>query len=203
MLGPFELQVAGTPKWAECLGARIEAELRHTKTYGIERIEPLIALALDTEPHPWDNWPVGRPCRTPNRFFEYAAETSCKSLAQLIAAQRGDDYPLVRRLLAATAVGEVKIADENELRGKKIDLHDDVMKVTERGTSKSYLLRRLARERPDLLAAYERGEFKTPTAAAREAGFVKEVTALDKLRRDWAQASAKERRIFLAEVTRQ
>jgi hypothetical protein len=57
--------------------------------------------------------------------------------------------------LSATAEAEAVIADENEARGKA-DPSDDITRVTERGTSAAYLLRRLAREAPDILAAYER-----------------------------------------------
>jgi hypothetical protein len=64
---------------------------------------------------------------------------------------------LVRKLRAATAEGERHIADENEQRGKADPLSDR-RRVTSAGVTTSYLLRRLARSRPDLLAAYERGE---------------------------------------------
>lgn len=48
---------------------------------------------------------------------------------------------------------------------------DDVTLDTEgRGTSSTYLLRRLARSSPETLAAYEAGRFPSVRAAAREAG---------------------------------
>ena len=42
------------------------------------------------------------------------------------------------------------------------------------GNSASYLLRRLARQSPETLEAYERGEFRSVRAAALSAGIVKE-----------------------------
>jgi hypothetical protein len=48
------------------------------------------------------------------------------------------------------------------------------------GTSAAYLLRRLARDHEDIVARYERGEFPSVKAAAREAGIVK---AFDRTKR--------------------
>jgi len=69
--------------------------------------------------------------------------------------------------------------------------HDDVMNLGQ-GNQVAYLLRRLARERPDLLNAFERGEFKSARAVDIAAGIVKPPTALDILRRTWAKASPDE-----------
>lgn len=41
-----------------------------------------------------------------------------------------------------------------------------------KGSSSAYLLRRIARERPDILEAYERGEYSSTRAAAKAAGIV-------------------------------
>jgi hypothetical protein len=69
---------------------------------------------------------------------------------------------LERRLHRATAEGERAIADGNKVGGT--NLRSDATKVNDRGSG--YLLRRLARSAPGILAAYERGEFETPTAAS-------------------------------------
>jgi len=45
---------------------------------------------------------------------------------------------------------------------------------TQGGNSRAYLLRRLARDRPDLLERLKKGEFATVRDAAREAGIVKD-----------------------------
>ena len=49
--------------------------------------------------------------------------------------------------------------------------------------SSQYLLRRITRERPDILKRYETGEFKTVKAAVREAGLVKEPTPFEAARK--------------------
>jgi hypothetical protein len=65
-----------------------------------------------------------------------------------------------------------KQADENKTRG--VHLPDIIRKVpNDGGTSASYRLRRLARDAPDILAAYERGEHASVAAAARAAGFAR------------------------------
>jgi hypothetical protein len=202
MLGPLEDWPAGSPEWAERLGFRIKLGIENIEEQGIDRLIPWIQLALDTEPHPWEVWPADRPCLTPDRYFDYAAGIYCPDLADLIAAYKGRDFSLVRRLRGATAEGERQIAEQNELRGKAADPDVGNTRVSRPGsTNTAYLLRRLASSHPDILAAYERGEYATPTAAARAAGFKVDTPPLTKLRRAWKRASADERETFIREVT--
>jgi hypothetical protein len=49
--------------------------------------------------------------------------------------------------------------------------------------TKSRLLRQLARDYPKILEAYERGEFPSVRAAAREAGIVKDAKPFDQIRK--------------------
>ena len=69
----------------------------------------------------------------------------------------------------------------------------------ERGNARPYALRKLRKDRPDLLAAVERGE-KSPHRAMVEAGFRKQPTDLERLERAWANASPAARAAFLAKV---
>jgi hypothetical protein len=62
-----------------------------------------------------------------------------------------------------------------------------------------YAIRRLSRERPDLLAKVEAGEL-SPHRAMIEAGFRKVPTPLELLRRAWAKATREEREKFLEEA---
>jgi hypothetical protein len=58
-------------------------------------------------------------------------------------------------------------------------IHDNVRNINdEHGNSRAYTLRRLARHRPDLLAAYENGKLSA-NAAAIEAGFRQKPSPLD------------------------
>lgn len=62
------------------------------------------------------------------------------------------------------------------------------------------LIGRLKRDHPDILAGYERGEFKSAAAAARAAGIKVGPTPLQSLRRFWKAASDEERAMFLDEA---
>ena len=79
-------------------------------------------------------------------------------------------------------VSLISLARRNEHRsqGTRTDQHVyDINKLKRGGTGAAYLLRRLARERPDLLDAFERGAFKSARAAAIAAGIVKPPTPLN------------------------
>jgi hypothetical protein len=64
-------------------------------------------------------------------------------------------------------------------------------------TNADYLTRRIARDRPDILARMKAGEFPSVRAAAIEAGIVKRDTPLVKLTRAWNAASEVERAEFM------
>lgn len=66
----------------------------------------------------------------------------------------------------------------------------------QQGTTVQYAVRRLARERPDLLEKVKAGGLSA-NAAMVEAGFRKVPTPLDVLRRAWRKASEGEREAFL------
>jgi hypothetical protein len=50
----------------------------------------------------------------------------------------------------------------------------NVNKLKRGGNSKSYLLRRIARDAPEVLADYEHGKYKSVRAAAKAAGIIKD-----------------------------
>jgi hypothetical protein len=65
--------------------------------------------------------------------------------------------------------------DAEARNGTRSDLLvDDVNKLKRGGNGSAYLLRRLAREAPDVLERYEAGEFKSARAAAIKAKIIKE-----------------------------
>lgn len=66
------------------------------------------------------------------------------------------------------------------------------------GTSASYFEARLRRDRPDLAAALDRGEFHSPFAAAKAAGFAKDRTPLQDVRSAWKRASPDDKRQIVA-----
>ena len=82
----------------------------------------------------------------------------------------------------------------------------DNITSTERGTSQAYLLRRLQRDRPDLLEQVKTGEFKSARAAAIEAGIIKPVPTvrlvddLNKVAASITKHLTNDQRIQLAEL---
>jgi hypothetical protein len=108
--------------------------------------------------------------------------------------RRHDD---VRRLIEAAVDPLDTRVDAGAKGGRGNKASDNVTSF--RGNSATYTLKRLKRDRPDLLERVTAGELSA-NAAAREAGWRKVPSALDRLRKDWAKATPKERRTFLGEV---
>jgi hypothetical protein len=69
--------------------------------------------------------------------------------------------------------------------------------------STPYLAARLARDRPDILARLQAGEFPSVRAAAKAAGLIKEPTFLQLVQRGWAKASPEERAAVLTWLLQQ
>jgi hypothetical protein len=84
-------------------------------------------------------------------------------------------------------------------RGRR-NLDGDANKVS-KGTTATYLVRRLKRDHPEIAEALARGEFKSARAAGIAAGIVKPKTPLDHLRHWWKKADSKERKAFHKEIT--
>jgi hypothetical protein len=117
----------------------------------------------------------------------------------MIAVVKSIDPAAARELKAIRAKTQAK----HRKQGTRIDLSehlDNVKMLDEGGNSASYLLRRLANERPDLLEAYERGDFQSVRAAAIAAGIVKPPDAYKQLCRIWAGLSPEDRQRFLEHI---
>lgn len=110
-------------------------------------------------------------------------------LAQAKAGKRG--APKGNR--NAAKVKLVPVEDE-ETKGDNITVCSD-----DRGTGRTYALRRLKAEAPSLHAQVLAGEL-SPHRAMVQAGLRRVPTALEALQRTWAKATAEERRAFLSWV---
>ena len=118
----------------------------------------------------------------------------------------GFDTKLLDAFAAETremTVGE-KVAEVQALREHGTNQHSerghDDDKVHLYGTSARYRIARLKRDHPEIAEALARGEYRSVHAAAKAAGFVRELSLLDALRRYWRKASAEDRATFLAEM---
>jgi hypothetical protein len=68
------------------------------------------------------------------------------------------------------------------------------------GNSNVYLTRRIARDRPDILARMKAGEFASVRDAAREAGIVRAVPLVEQVLRLWEKATPAERKAIRAQL---
>ena len=79
-------------------------------------------------------------------------------------------------------------------RPRKEERHDNII-TSSQGTSRSYTVSRLQKQRPDLFAEVKAGKLSA-NAAAIKAGFRKQTTPLEQLLRAWRKASPQDRREF-------
>ena len=72
-----------------------------------------------------------------------------------------------QKTLSEAMKGNVNASKDNK------NSSNNITAVSDRGTSQTYLIRRLKRDRPDIAERLARGEFKSARAAAIEAGIIK------------------------------
>lgn len=131
----------------------------------------------------------------------------CSSFLELITAPPlkgyGEDVKRVESLIrddpeALRMFRQATVAPKGVNRSKDGD-NITIPPDPERGTSKSYTLSRLHRDRPDLYERVVAGEL-TANSAALEAGYRKKLTPLDGLLKSWKKATEEERLLFLASI---
>jgi len=107
-------------------------------------------------------------------------ETLCKRYVQqppewvdwLIAGVRATSDKVTKADDLVAAAQAAKPLVENGKIGNGRTSSCDNITATQRGTSRDYLLRRLARDAPDILERVKTGEIKSAKAAAIEAGII-------------------------------
>jgi len=105
-----------------------------------------------------------------------------------------------RSLPEATATVKAYMDHGGDRRSQQFQDNNCNLEKPTQGNSPRYLRQRLKKEYPDIYAALERKEYRSPYAAAKAAGFVRDATALQLLKRAWDKASPEERRRFAREV---
>jgi hypothetical protein len=120
-----------------------------------------------------------------------------RDMTEIVALLKHDEPSAVATRLAAKMRATPALA-ENGALGRGRTRFDHVK--ASGGNSSAYLAARIKRDRPDIAAAVERGEFRSMRAAAIAAGIVKSTSALKMLRRAWNNATPAERATFLDEV---
>jgi hypothetical protein len=113
------------------------------------------------------------------------------------------EKPTSRAQALQAQVEQAEHEAETIRQGTRTDLGEhsaDGTKLGHGSNSASHILRRLARDHRDVLAAYERGEFTSARAAGIAAGIVTPDSPLVLLRRAWRRASPDEQATFRAEI---
>lgn len=185
MLGPAEEHPIGSVEWAERIGHRLQIHIKRVKRNEereVKYLPPVLEAILDAEPRPWTVWPPDNPCRTPEAWFQTVTGARIGNIKKLIEAYEPGS-PLIRKLETAEAEDN-PVAQHGEIgRGRTENRVARSHSNKASSTSTKRILARLARDRPDLLAAYERGELKSARAAGIAAGFIKPLPLLDRVRK--------------------
>jgi hypothetical protein len=174
-LGPAEDYPIGSIEWAERISNRLQISANSVNQHTVHHLWDTIKVIWATHPRPWEIWPEGNAFGTPDDYCLAVTGHSWTFLVDVVAEFAGDEDLGIERMQADLARAQV----EHRKPGKNHKFPSLQRKGDDGGNSSAYLLRRLARERPDLLDAYESGRFKSVRAAAIEAGFIKLPTAIE------------------------
>jgi hypothetical protein len=175
MLGPQEEYRPGTPEWAERASNRLQIATRSVSKHTAHHLRKQLDLIFEAKP--WEYWPRSRPFKTPE---DYCVNVTGYSWNVLIAtvADLLKDGTFRRRMLAENARTQIQSRGPGNPHNSK-PLYNNELK---QGTGSAYLLRRIAREKPRILARYEAGEFKSVRAAAVAAGIIKKSPVSDRIK---------------------
>lgn len=203
MLGPAEEHPVGSLAWAERIGHRLQIHIervQRNEEREVPYLIPVLDSILDATPRPWVIWPEQKPARTPEAWFELVTGQSVDSVAKLIAAH-DPESPLIRKLQAVEAVDNPQAEKgDNQFTLSPASAHSRSSPGHDSSTSIRRILARLARDNPEILAAYRRGEFPSARAAGIAARIIKPPNPAAELRKWWRKASPAERAAFLAEI---
>jgi hypothetical protein len=187
----------GSEQWAKAVRYRIQSGL-HDITFASNRLEGYIGSMQETGAFRLLHKPDGA------QFLLWEDFCTTKQ-------PHGLGYSLahISGIIAERKTVEALAAKAEETPGNPVGTNqhttgdDNVIPTKAQGNSATYLSRRIARDRPDILQRMKDGEFPSVRAAAIEAGIVKVPTALDLLKRAWAKATDQERAAFVTEVLAQ
>lgn len=176
-LGAPEDFPVGSVEWAERISKRLQIGAGSITQHTVHHLWDTIKAIWTVNPHPWEIWPDGNPFETPDDYCLAVTGHSWEFLVGLVAEFKGNSDISTEGMRAELARRQA----EHRPQGKHISSTANKPLRNEGGDSPSKLLRRLARDHPDILARYERGEFKSARAAAIAAGIVKPKTPLEQI----------------------
>jgi hypothetical protein len=166
MLGPAEDFQPGTIEWAERMSCRLQIAAKTLNRDTVHHLIGTMQAIWQTKPRPWEIWPKEHPFLVPNDYCESVTGHDWDAL--MTHAEEFSEGKLDTRQMR-TELTRAQI--EHRSQGTRTDQHPyDIRKLSEKGgdggTSTAYLLRRIAKKKPEILAAYERGEYPSVRAAA-------------------------------------
>ena len=195
-MDPAEYHPVGSEPWAGRMSARLQGEFTSVDDRGIRRFLQVLETALPGEP--WRHYPPDQPWGSIEAWSMACFDLPFDSIIRIVREVEPDRARQLEKVLAEHQRDTVKPGGDQVSEAAQSN-HDKIMNASQ-GTSAAYLLRRLARDWPDILAAYERGEYKSARAAALAAGIIKPPDAYKQLCRAWAVADDDQRARFLAYV---
>lgn len=196
MIGPASDYPHGSAKRAESLAISLHYTVLNVTNIGSGRLIAILEETYAEEPKPWEVWPENEPCKSPDAYFRQAAGVTADQLRKMVAAF-DPNHPLLRKLSGDQARSNPAVKQGGDRKSTSYKLDDPIPFGS---TSSARILARLARDNPDILAAYERGEYKSARSAGIAAGIIKPPSGLDVLRSAWRKATADERAIFRDEI---
>jgi hypothetical protein len=185
MLGPYEEYPVGSLEWAERISQRLQVNTRAMSRNSVRHVRAVLRDIFSATKPPWEVWPKLSPIGTPDDYCRVVTGHSWSLLLQIVQELSEDEEPDLTFNGYVMRTELAKAQAEHRKQGVRTDLLPyEIRKSADHGadggTSASYLLRRLAKDEAfaAILAAYERGEFKSVRAAARAAGLIKDQTPL-------------------------
>jgi hypothetical protein len=212
MLGPYDDWPEGFDRAMRVSNA-LQLEVIYAKQNGVEGFVEFVSGQLLRE-KPWLYFPDENRPSPIGEYFRIVTGLELPDVLAMMRAYGRDD--VANRLEGdrarhdATAInlgggGGNNPTGANQHKAREVT-HDTIMSDQKakpaQGTSVAYTLRRLARERPDLLARVEAGELSANKAAI-EAGFRKVPTPQEQIRKAFAKLTDDERVAMLAELAQQ
>lgn len=157
----------GSPEWIEGMSLKVQYTFESTEQFGVQ---PLVESLRAVMPHkPWNYIPKGKPCKRADLYFQGVTGRPWKVLLAMV-----QEYDPKLALEIQTHVNPGNPGRPKKEQGGNTKNSDNIMNFEspKQGTSQSYTLNRLHRERPDLYEKVVEGELNTNKAAI-EAGFRK------------------------------
>ena len=192
-LGPAEDYPAGSIEWAERISKRLQIGAKSITQHTVHHLWDTIKAIWAVQPRPWEIWPKEDPFRTPDDYCLAVTGHSWEFLVGIVAEFAGDGDEINVEAMRAD-LAKAQVEHRKPGRPKKETRAYSTHLRAQGSDSAAKLLRRLARDHPDILAADERGEFNSVRAAAIAAGIIKRPSLFDQFCKLIAKMSADDRR---------